>query len=714
MKEQLKWVGLTALSLGLMACEKQPVENDTIEGEQASMATYEKPILDDPYLWLEEIEGEDALAWVEERNSEGAAVLEQEPGFKDYQDRAEAILASKDRIAYPAFIGDHLYNFWQDDTHVRGIWRRTTLASYESDNPEWEVVLDLDALAADEGKNWVWKGANCRESDYQRCLVSLSDGGKDAVELREFDLADKAFVEGGFFVAEAKNWFDWYGDDALLLGTDYGEGSQTESGYPRIQKLWARGTDLSTAKTLLTIPAEHIAAGARASAGADRQDRTVFEMTTFWTGVTHHVKEDGTLVQAPLPMDADYQGLWNGYGLALMRSDYEHEGVTYPRGSLVAYAIDPLLQRGEEVLTQVLKAENGLSIQQVRGAKNTVYVTVLDNVVGKLLTLTPGENSWSAQAVAMPENGQLSITSTSSKSDLAFVNFEGFLTPDSLYLVGDGEPRKVKALPNRFDAENLEVTQHFATSSDGAQIPYFLVMKKDVVRDGSTPVWMWSYGGFEIPLTPNYVQPAQQFWLEEGGAYVVANIRGGGEFGPEWHQAALLKNRQKAYDDLFAVAEHLIETKVTTAEHLGVSGRSNGGLLTGVQLTQRPDLYNAVIIGVPLLDMLRYDKLLAGASWVGEYGDPDDADMRDYILTYSPYQNMDANADYPEAFIYTSTKDDRVHPGHARKFAARLKEMGHDFLYYENTEGGHAGVANLKQAAYRMTLELAYMNRRLR
>ncbi|MGD8327216.1 MAG: prolyl oligopeptidase family serine peptidase [Sphingomonadales bacterium] len=709
MKETFKWIGLVTLSLGLVACD-----NQSNGSEQTSASMSVKPILEDPYLWLEEIEGEEALAWVKERNKEGAAVLEQEPGFQDYQDRAEAILASKDRIAYPSFIGDHIYNFWQDDTHVRGIWRRTTLASYESEKPEWELVIDLDALAKDEGKNWVWKGANCRESDYQRCLISLSDGGKDAVELREFDLSSKTFVKDGFFVAEAKTWFDWYGDDALLLGTDFGDDSQTASGYPRIQKLWARGTDLSAAKTLLTIPSEEIGAGARASIGAERQDRTVFQMTTFWTGLTHHIKQDATLVQSPLPMDADFEILWNGYGIATMRSDWEIGGVVYPKGSLVAYEIDPLLKRGEAVVSQILKAENGLAIQQVKGAKDTLYVTVLDNVVGKLLALKPGASGWTSEAVNMPENGELSIVSTSSKSDLAFVNFEGFLTPDSLYLVGDGEPRKVKALPDRFDTENLEVTQHFARSKDGTQIPYFLVMKKDTPRDGSTPVWMWSYGGFEIPLTPSYVQPAQQFWLEEGGAYVVANIRGGGEFGPQWHQAALLKNRQKAYDDFIAVAEHLIETKVTTSERLGISGRSNGGLLMGAQLTQRPDLYNAVIIGVPLLDMLRYDKLLAGASWVGEYGDPDDADMRDYILTYSPYQNMDALADYPEVFIYTSTKDDRVHPGHARKFAARLKEMGHDFLYYENTEGGHAGVANLKQAAYRMTLELAYMNRRLR
>lgn len=709
MKKSAKWLGLTALSLSLVACD-QAVEEEVVD----NVTEQKGPILDDPYIWLEAVEGEEALAFVEGLNEDSLVILENEPGFSDYQQRAEEILSAKDRIAYPDFIGEHVYNFWRDEKHVRGVWRRTTLASYESDNPEWDVVIDMDALAEAENKNWVWKGATCRESDYKRCLISLSNGGKDAVELREFDLEDKSFVEGGFQVAEAKSWFDWYSDDALLIGTDYGDGSQTESGYPRIQKLWARGTDLSAARQLQEIPVTDIALGARSSIGSERQDRTLFKMTTFWTGEIYHIKEDTTLVTSPLPDDAKYQAMWRGYGLAVMRRDWAYEGQTYPKGALVAYAIDPLLEDGTAKVELVYAPEDGVSIQQVRAAKSKIYITVLDNVIGKLISVSKGDADWVYEAIEMPENGQLSITSTASDSDLAFVNFEGFLTPDSLYLVGDGAPRLMKALPARFSPENMDVSQQFAVSKDGTKIPYFLVMKKDLPRDGTTPVWMWSYGGFEIPLTPSYVAPAQQFWLEEGGAYVVANIRGGGEFGPEWHQAALLKNRQKAYDDLIAVAEHLIETKVTSPRHLGVSGRSNGGLLTGAQFTQRPDLYNAVIIGVPLLDMLRYDKLLAGASWVGEYGDPDDPDMRDYILTYSPYQNLDAAADYPEPFIYTSTKDDRVHPGHARKFAARLKEMGHEFLYYENTEGGHAGVANLKQAAYRMSLELAYMNRRLR
>lgn len=690
-----------------MGCE-QAAQTDSASAPTAG------PILDDPYIWLEEVEGEQALAWVEERNKESLSQLEAAPGFEDYRARAETILASKDRIAYPAFIGDHVYNFWQDESHVRGIWRRATLASYESDAPEWETVLDIDALAKVEDENWVWKGSNCRASDYQRCLISLSRGGKDAVEIREFDLTAKTFVDGGFKVAEAKTWFDWYDNDTLLVGTDYGPGSQTESGYPRIQKLWKRGTDLSAAQVVAEIPETSMGLGADSKLGGGRQDRALIHGKTFWTAEISHIKADGSLISWPLSQDAKYETMANGRVIALLRKDWTHDGVTYARGSLVAYDIDALTTSGEARVELVYKPRDGVSVQNISAAKSKLYVTVLDNVTGKLLALTRGADGWQAETVALPENGTLAIVSTDAKSDRAFINYEGFLTPDTLYLVGDGDARKVKALPERFNTEGLNVTQNFATSKDGTKIPYFLVMKGDAPRDGTTPVWLWSYGGFEIPLTPNYVAPGQQFWLEEGGAYVVANIRGGGEFGPEWHQAALLKNRQKAYDDLFAVAEDLIERKITSPQHLGVSGRSNGGLLTGVQLTQRPDLYNAVIIGVPLLDMLRYDRLLAGASWVGEYGDPDDADMRDYILTYSPYQNLKPGADYPTPFIYTSTKDDRVHPGHARKFAARMKEQGHDFLYYENTEGGHAGVANLKQNAYRATLELVYMQSRLR
>ncbi|MFZ5610243.1 MAG: prolyl oligopeptidase family serine peptidase [Pseudomonadota bacterium] len=700
---------IIALLLGMLvsACGDK-----TESGNEPAMTN--EANLDDPYLWLEEIEGEKALAWVKARNGESLDVLEGEPGFAEYRARAEAILSAKDRIPYVSFIGGQLYNLWRDEDHVRGLWRRTTLVSYESADPVWETVLDLDALAKAEGENWIWGDAQCRGTDHRRCLITLSRGGTDAAVVREFDLRSKAFVADGFMVEEAKTWFAWYDDDTLIIGSDFGPGSQTEAGYPRFLKLWRRGETLAEAPPIFEVPVTAMGATAHSELGHDRADRLLFGLKTFWSSQRVHLKADGAQVAWPLPEDADFKTLLGGYVLALLRSDWSEDGVTYPRGSLVAYAIDPLLADGATVIEQVLIPGARASIQDVMAAQSTLYVSLLDNVTGKLLALRRGPDGWVAMPVDLPENGRLTISATDSQSERAFVNFEGFLTPDSLYLVGDGPVRRVKALAERFDASRLMVEQRQATSKDGTQVPYFLIRPKDMAMDGTTPLWMWSYGGFEIPLTPRYVSPGVQFWLEEGGAYVVANIRGGGEFGPQWHQAALLKNRQRAYDDFAAVASDLIANKITSPRRLGISGRSNGGLLMGVQLTQQPKLYNAVIIGVPLLDMLRYDKLLAGASWIGEYGDPGDAEMRKAILGYSPYQNLRAEADYPEVFIYTSTKDDRVHPGHARKFAARLMAQGHPVLYYENIEGGHAGVANLKQEAYRAALELVYMNRRLR
>jgi prolyl oligopeptidase len=704
--------------------------------------------VEDPYQWLEEVEAPRALDWVKDKNKTTLSVLEAAPNFEKYRNQAFAILNDKRRIAYGNILGNEVTNFWQDEKSVRGGWRKADIKSYLSGIPAWKTLLDMDALAAAEGKNWVWKGADCRAPDYRYCLVSLSNGGKDAVEVREFDTQTMQFVTGGFVVPEAKNRVSWWDKDTLVVGTNYGPGTMTDSGYPRQLKLWKRGTPLSAAKPLYEVATTDVWTDAVVSIEKNRTDRMLLKGMTFWTGQMFHVLKDGTQMKWPLPDDADFKDLSGGRVYALMRTDWNG----FPKGSLVSYAVDDHVKKRKNALELVFAPGAGMSIEGVTVARTKVYVTLLDNVKGKLAAFTRTRIGWQVEDIAMPANGTLAVTSVAKNSDLAFVNFNSFTTPSSLYVI-DGEkyfpaqtvsaftgnikaisstsqtydetpakqkssaldakqPRLFASLPARFDGAKYDVTQRFATSKDGTKIPYFLIRPKGAT--GPLPTLQYGYGGFELSQTANYVGPLGQFWIEEGGAYIMANIRGGGEYGPAWHQSALKENRQRAYDDFHAVAEDAIASGVTTAKQLGIQGGSNGGLLVSVAYTQRPELYGAVICQVPLADMRRYHKLLAGASWMGEYGDPDVPEQWAYISQYSPYQNIRKGVTYPKVFFATSTKDDRVHPAHARKMAARMAEYNHPIYYYENIDGGHAGVANLKESAYRAALFMTYLNRELK
>ncbi len=696
----------TCLATALAACG--PNEDNMAE------LTPSAEIPADSYAWLEEIESPRALAWVREQNQHALAVLENAPDFAAYRDRAHAILAAEDRIAMPDLQGDMVYNFWQDDEHVRGIWRRASLSTYRQGAPDWQVLIDLDALAAQEDENWIWKGANCLAPDYRRCILALSRGGKDATVLREFDIASRQFVDDGFQVAEAKSWFDWYDHDHLMIGTDFDSESRTDAGYPRQVRLWRRGTALADAQPLSKVASDAVGANALSRLSHRRADRMLVDALTFFTARLRHLTEDGRQVPWPLPDDADFKALANGYVVALLRSDWQDGDRLLKAGSLVAYAIDPLLQGQPSAVELVYETQARQAVRDVAAAGQTLYVSLMDNVSGRLLALSrDAVGNWRGDDVDLPADGTIALVSADIDADRVFVLHESFLTPERLYLIDHGNASLIQGLPQRFDPSPYQTRQAFATSKDGTAVPYFIVARKDMAHDGDNPVWLYGYGGFEVALTPTYVEPAIEFWLQAGGVFALANIRGGGEFGPAWHQAARGPGRQRAYDDFAAVAEDLIAQGITRPSRLGISGRSNGGLLTSVQLTQRPDLYNAVIIGVPLTDMMRYDQLLAGASWRDEYGRPDDPQARAWLLRYSPYHRIEADQRYPETLIYTSTQDDRVHPGHARKFAARLLEHGAPVLYYENIEGGHAGVANLAQAAHRQALELVYMQRRL-
>jgi prolyl oligopeptidase len=668
----------------------------------------------DPYLWLEEVEGPRALAYVEGLNAASLPRLERQPGFEEDRQAILEQLNAPDRIAYGVFRGDYVYNFWQDETNIRGLIRRSPVEAYVDGEPVWETVLDIDALAEKEEANWVYKGLSCLGPEERLCMISLSPGGSDAAEMREFDLEAKAFVPGGFVIPQAKTYFDWVDEDHLLVGTDFGPGSLTQSGYPRHQRLWKRGTPLEAATNVLSVPDDHMLIAAVSKQEADQSRSYLMDRETFWSG-TYYVYEPGEEpVALPLPKDADVVHFGVDGVLALMRTPWQMKDQLFPAGTLVSLNVEDAAQGGDGAPQSVFQPTEQQSVNGVSVAGDAIYVALLDTVNGSVIRLVRRpEGDWKGKTLRLPDNGSVSVVSAHGERDEVLINAESFTQPETLYYAKDGALSKVQSMPERFDASDMKTEQLFATSADGTQIPYYVIKPATARRGKEIPVWLYGYGGFEISLTPLYLPPQYQRWVQNGGAIVRANIRGGGEFGPKWHQAALLKNRHKAFEDFAAVMDDVVERRLTTPQMLGVSGGSNGGLLTGVMLTRYPEKHNATIIGVPLLDMLRYDKLLAGASWVGEYGDPDDPEMRAYIEGYSPYHAVTAATRYPEAFIFTSTKDDRVHPGHARKFAAKLAEAKQPFLYYENIEGGHASAANRAQAAYRAALELAFLKYRL-
>lgn len=675
----------------------------------------------DPYLWLEEVEGEDALAWVNAQNERSLTDITAHPSYESNLSKVMDLATSEDRIPYGSIRDGLVYNFWQDGTNTRGLWRRTTLESYETAEPEWETVLDFDKLAAAEDKNWVFKGSNCfkpKDAEKYLCMISLSDGGKDAVVNREFDLDTKSFVEGGFETTEAKQSVAWIDHDTVLVGTDWGgDGSTvTESGYPSSVRIWKRGDALEDATELY--------AGQKTDVGvwpwsSELDDGTMIygavEADTFFTS-QYWVLSDGDAFKFPIPAKSSLGGDYKGHQFVTLQEDWTVGEEEFKTGDLVAFNLNDFLSSKELPSVElVFRANERQAVNGVSVAKGAALLSINDNVAGKILRLEPGEDGWTTSPIDLPGAGQAGIAFADEDEETVFVNYEGFLSPDSLlkYDIETGETSPLKSLPEKFDTEGLVVHQKEATSSDGTKIPFFVVHHENMVLDGTNPTLLYGYGGFEVSMRPSYSGGIGRLWLEQGGVYVLANIRGGGEFGPAWHQAGLKGNRQRIYDDFIAVGEKLIDMKVTSSDHLGIMGGSNGGLLMGVMITQRPDLWNAVVVQVPLLDMLRYHKLLAGASWVDEYGNPDIAEERAFLETISPYQNFDADADYPTPLFVTSTKDDRVHPGHARKMAKLFEAAGKPFLYYENIDGGHSAAANQKERAKRSALEFTYLKERL-
>ena len=666
----------------------------------------------DPYLWLEEVEGKKSLAWVEEQNEETFTRYTQTNAFKEKYERIKKELNDDERIPSAYYQNGEMYNFWRDEKNVRGVWRKTSFKSYLKDEPIWEDILDIDQLANDEGINWLYKGADCLAPEYKRCLIRLSDGGTDAVTIREFDLEEKKFVKDGFNTYPSKQNASWVNEDQILIGADFGEGSMNESGYPMQVKLWNRGESLEEAKIFFSGSYEKIFNFPFVSIRPDGKYYGIIEGPTFFSEVLH-LFDGEKLIKINLPQMIDIHGFFNESLILSIEEDWE----IFKSGSLLEINVNSLLANSidESDVKIIFEPDGQRFISGVSIGKHQLMVSMLENVNGKITRFMKKDDRWDSKDIEGFQNSTMNIYGQDVWSDNSFISVSNFLEPSSIYHASDGaDYKKIKSRKNSIDPEKYRVEQNFVSSADGTSIPYFLIYRKDIKLDGKNPTILYGYGGFQISKPPSYLGGSiAEYWLNSGGVYVVSNIRGGGEYGPAWHQSALKENRQRAYDDFIAIAIDLIEKGITSKDHLGIEGRSNGGLLVGATFTQRPDLFNAVICGVPLLDMYRYDKLLAGASWVDEYGDPDNPEEWEYIRKYSPYQNLKKGTEYPEVFFYTSTKDDRVHPGHARKMAKKMTDMGSPIVYYENTEGGHAGTSNIDQFSFLLALQLAYLEDKL-
>jgi len=671
---------------------------------------------DDPYLWLEKVNGKKAMDWVHRENARTAKLFAGNPRFESDRKRILEVLDSDARIPFVSRRGKYLYNFWQDKAHPRGIWRRTTLTEYRKAHPKWDVLLDIDALNKAEGKRWVFKGAQCLKPEYDRCLVSLSPGGGDAVQVREFDIPTKAFVKGGFEIPVAKSDTSWIDENHIYVGTDFGPGSMTKSSYPRIAKEWTRGTPLSAATQVYAGKDTDLGVFARHDSTPGFERDFVAVVKDFFHRELYQ-RKDGKLIKIDVPADAE-AAAHRQWLLVQTKSPWKLGGKTWPAGALLVANFDDFMA-GKRDFQALFTPDAHTALSSYAWTRHHLILDVLHDVQSKLYVLTPGSGRWSRKPLeGAPALSTVRVAGTDpDNSDEYWLTVTGFLTPTTLQrgVLGKQPAQTIKHEPNFFNAAKFNVSQHFATSKDGTRIPYFEIAPKDMKLDGSNRTLLYGYGGFEVSLLPFYSGSVGRAWLSRGGVFVVANIRGGGEYGPAWHKAALKANRPRAYEDFAAVARDLVKRGVTSPRHLGAEGGSNGGLLVGNMLVSYPKLFGAISCEVPLLDMKRYTHLSAGASWIAEYGNPENPKQWAYIKTFSPYQLVKKGVDYPPVLFYTTTSDDRVGPVQARKMAAKMQGMGYkNVWFFEQTEGGHGAGADNKQSAYMHALAFGFLWEKLK
>ena len=669
---------------------------------------------DDPHVWLEDVSGEKALDWVKARNEKAKQRIESDPSFEKLRNDLLEILDSNARIPFVAKNGEFYYNFWRDKKNERGLWRRTTLSEYKKAEPNWEVLLDLDALGKTEGENWVWKGASLLRPDYTRALVTLSRGGADADVTREFDLVKKEFIADGFQRPESKGGMSWIDLDHVFVSTDFGAGTMTDSGYPRIAKIWTRGKPMEEAVTVYEGTATDMSIGAAHDDSPGFERDFVTRNIAFYNDELYWLKDRKDLVKIDVPNTAN-KSVFHQYLLVELREPWTIGDNKYAAGSLLVTKFDDFMA-GNRSFDTLFAPTDTTALSSFGFTKDAMFINVLEDVKNRIYVLKSTDKGWSKEPLrGAPSFGTVNVTAVDSdESNDFFMTATDYLNPTTLSMGTIGsDPVELKRLPNFFDPKGLEISQHFATSADGTRVPYFMVSQADLKPTGDHATLLYGYGGFEISLQPNYSASVGRAWLTQGGVYVVANIRGGGEYGPRWHQAALKENRLKAYEDFAAVAKDLVALKITRKERLGIQGGSNGGLLVGNMVTLYPNLFEAAVCQVPLLDMRRYNKLLAGASWMAEYGNPDIPEQWSYIQKFSPYQNVKEDKKYPKVLFTTSTRDDRVHPGHARKMMAMMESQGHPVWYYENIEGGHGGAANNRQSAFMQALAYTFLKQEL-
>ena len=673
----------------------------------------------DPFRWLEDVNGERSMTWVRAENARTLGVLEKNPRFQALYRNALTIAEARDRVPVPSFLNGQLYNFWQDSAHVRGIWRRTTIASYRTASPKWTTVLDLDSLARAESANWVWHGVDCAQPAERRCMLSLSDGGEDAETVREFDLGTRSFVQDGFVIPHGKQRLTWMGEDTLLVSREWNKGELTASGYPFIVKRVVRGQPLSSAVEIYRGSAADGGYGVSPNTLVDGSGHSITTivrpLSTF--EFEHYVVRPNGVMKLWIPLKASVVDLVDNQLVVELAELWNTGTALFTAGSVASFDVAEAMADPQHLaVVPIFEPGPRESIGAVLATRHHLVASLYQNVKGRIVFFTrSAKGTWSRRTAGLPDNLATGVVSANPLGDDAFVSATGFLTPSSLWLanVRSGGIALVKTSPSKFDASGEVVEQLEATSKDGTKVPYFVVHPRGMKRDGLNPTIIYAYGGFLSSSLPSYNATLGKLWLEQGGVWVLANIRGGGEFGPAWHEAGLKTKRQVIYDDFVAVAQDLIARKVTSPRRLGIEGGSNGGLLMGVQLTQHPELWNAVDIQVPLLDMLRYEQIAAGTSWVGEYGSVSIPAERAFLASISPYENLKPGVKYPTPLIWTTTKDDRVGPQHARKFAARMSAMGLPYLFYEVVEGGHGAGANLKERAHTSALEFTYFAQRL-